>query len=103
MALIASGINDSEVARRLGVARTTVRELRRRGTCASRRPSAVPAAGGPARPVRFDAADYAELLGLYLGDGYITPLPGRAFGIFLDARYVAIVDETEALLGGTFP
>ena len=49
-------------------------------------------------------ADYAELLGLYLGDGYIGVLPRtQRLRIFLDARYSAIVDETVALLRRCFP
>jgi Homeodomain-like domain len=67
--LIASGVNDCDVSRRLGVARTTVRHWRwakERGAPARllcRR------CWRPTRRVVLTAADYAELLGLYLGDG----------------------------------
>jgi hypothetical protein len=54
--------------------------------------------------VVFTPADYAELLGLYLGDGHITALARtERLRIFLDAKHVAIVDETEALLRRCFP
>ena len=54
--------------------------------------------------MRFEAAEYAELLGLYLGDGHITTMPRtQRLRIFLDARYRTIVDETEALLRRCFP
>ena len=56
------------------------------------------------RPVQFDAAGYAHLLGLYLGDGHISAMPRtQRMRIFLDARYGAIVDEAEQLLRSTFP
>ena len=47
---------------------------------------------------------YAELLGLYLGDGHITQM-ARAdrLRLFLDAKYPNIVDESEALLRRCFP
>ena len=58
----------------------------------------------PTRSLRFTPADYAELLGLYLGDGYICALPRtERLRIFLDARYPVVVDETEALLRRCFP
>lgn len=104
--LIAAGVNDCEIARRLGIPRTTVRDWRRpryvptaphlRETCAR--------CWRPTRPVRFTPADYAELLGLYLGDGHITALARtERLRIFLDARHVTVVNEAEALLGRCFP
>jgi hypothetical protein len=105
--LIAAGINDCEIARRLGVPRTTIRDWRRprympktpgltRETC--------PRCWRATRPVRFTPEDYAELLGLYLGDGHITRMArAERLRIFLDARYSMIVDETEALLSRCFP
>lgn len=56
------------------------------------------------RPVSADPADYAEALGLYLGDGHILRV-GRShrLRISLDARYPVIVAETEDLLVRMFP
>jgi hypothetical protein len=103
LALIAAGVNDCEIARRLGIPRATVRDWRR--------PRYVPKARdvcwrcwSTTRPVRFEPADYAELLGLYLGDGYICDLPRtERLRIFLDARYPVVVDDAEALLRRCFP
>jgi hypothetical protein len=103
LALIAEGVNDCEVSRRLGVPRTTVRDWRN--------PRYVPKprevcwrCWRPTRAMLFSDADYAELLGLYLGDGYVCALPRTArLRIFLDARYTTIVAETEALLRRCFP
>jgi hypothetical protein len=52
----------------------------------------------------FTAGDYAELLGLYLGDGCISTT-GRAhrLRIFLDARYPGIIRDTVRLLERCFP
>jgi hypothetical protein len=103
LALIAAGVNDCEIARRLGIPRATVRDWRR--------PRYVPKARdvcwrcwSTTRPVRFEPADYAELLGLYLGDGHISAMPRtERMRLFLDARYPMIVDEAEALLRRGLP
>ncbi len=56
------------------------------------------------RPLAFSHRDYAELLGLYLGDGHISQLARtQSLRISLDARYPTIVDDTEALLNRCFP
>lgn len=103
LALIAAGVNDCEISRRLGIPRATIRDWR----C----PTYVPTAREecwrcwrPMSPVRFEPADYAELLGLYLGDGYICAMPRtERLRIFLDARYPVIVADAEALLRRSFP
>lgn len=104
MALIAVGVSDSEIARRLGVARTTVRDWRRPRYARQSSIIRCERCWRSMRLVRFTPADYAELLGLYLGDGYICALPRtERLRIFLDARYPVVVDETEALLRRCFP
>jgi hypothetical protein len=54
--------------------------------------------------MRFTAGDYAELLGLYLGDGCISAT-GRAYRlrISLDAAYPVIISDTVALVERCFP
>jgi hypothetical protein len=104
--LAADGINDCEIARRLGVPRTTIRDWRNpryaarpgrgRGTC--------PRCWRTTPRVAFSDADYAELLGLYLGDGHITAMARtEQLRISLDATYPNVNDEIDALLRRCFP
>lgn len=98
LALIAAGLNDSEVARRLGVPRRTVRDWRVRPRGAGAR-GICPRCWRPTSLVLFSAADYAELLGLYLGDGHISPFPRtERLRLMLDAKYPVIVDDAADLL-----
>jgi hypothetical protein len=103
--LIAAGVNDCEISRRLGVPRTTVRDWRKPRYVPRRTaPSICPRCWRPGAGLVFDAGDYAELLATYLGDGHISALPRtERLRIFLDAKYAAVVDEAEALLRRCFP
>jgi hypothetical protein len=106
--LIDAGENDCEVARRLDLPRTTVRDWRQcrdRPRAGSSPVSACPRCWRPSRrPIVFTATDYAELFGLYLGDGYIVRT-GRSdrLRLFLDSRYEQILTESRALLRRCFP
>jgi len=105
--LVAAGVNDCEIGRRLGISRSTVRDWRR-PTYVSRRPPGevltCPRCWRSSTPIVFTADDYAELLGLYLGDGYINCLARcQRLRLFLDARHARVVDEAEALLSRSFP
>ena len=92
-----AGLNDCEVARRLGVPRRTVRDWRIR-VPRRERPLCL-RCWRPTSLVLFSAADYAELLGLYLGDGHISPFPRtERLRLMLDAKYPVIVDDAAALL-----
>jgi hypothetical protein len=104
LALIDAGVNDCEIGRRLGIARTTIRDWRA-PRYARKLPHAVcPRCWQPAREILFTAGDYAELLGLYLGDGHISRLDRTCrLRIFLDAAYPAIIADTAALLERCFP
>jgi hypothetical protein len=96
-------VNDCEIARRLGVPRTTVRDWRA-PRYARRELEACWRCWRPTRPIRFTPAGYTELLGLYLGDGHITAMPRtERLRISLDARYSTIVDEAETLVARCFP
>ena len=56
------------------------------------------------QPIRFDAGDYAELLGLYLGDGWISRVSRTlVLRVALDASYPGIVGRTAAIMARTFP
>jgi hypothetical protein len=104
LALIDAGHNDCEVARSLGVPRTTVRDWRRRPY--QSQPAAIcPRCWRPSRrPIVFTDAHYAELLGLYLGDGHIVRT-GRSdrLRLFLDTRYSGINADARDLLRRCFP
>jgi hypothetical protein len=50
------------------------------------------------------AADYAELLGLYLGDGHITRMARtQRLRLMLDAKYPVIVEDAADLLHRVAP
>jgi hypothetical protein len=98
-----AGCNDCEIGRRLGVPRTTVRDWRH--------PRYIRAVLEhcarcwlPMTDVAFTPEDYAELLGLYLGDGHISQLARtQRLRLSLDSRYPEIVADTHALLRRCFP
>jgi hypothetical protein len=99
--LVAAGVNDCEIARRTGLARTTVRDIRRPRAPRSR--EICPRCWRPARPVRFSPGEYAELLGLYLGDGCISPTARtQRLRLSLDAAHGQIVVDAERLLSRCF-
>lgn len=106
MRLLRAGLNDCEVARRTGIARTTVRDWRRpryvpRPT--TRNSVTCPRCWLRARPMAFTSDDYAELLGLYLGDGHVVRHARTCrFRLFLDSRHSHIVRESHALLQRCF-
>jgi Homeodomain-like domain len=105
--LVAQGVNDCEISRRLGIPRRTILDWRRptyvprnpeipRGTC--------PRCWRTAKPVRFTSEDYSELLGLYLGDGCISKGPRtQRLRIHLDTKYPKMNREIGALLERCFP
>ena len=94
LALVDAGLNDCEISRHLGIPRRTIlgwrkppskRNLRRVIT------ETCPRCWCAAKPIHFTPDDYAELLGLYLGDGCISA-GARTFRmrIALDAKYPMI-------------
>ncbi len=113
MKLVAEGLNDCEISRRIGIPRCTILDWRRGhangwipglgGIDAKGVPRRGPEGRGPrygacpacdAEPL--DDPAYAHLLGLYLGDGTISKHPRKEsfrLRIFLDERYVGIIDE----------
>jgi hypothetical protein len=105
--LVHLGLNDCEVGRRLGVPRTTIRDWRN-PTYIPKTLSygwLCPRCWRPAyRRIEFTETDYAELLGLYLGDGHITRGPRTdRLRLSLDSQYPTIVREAVALLERSFP
>ena len=102
--LVEQGVNDCEIARRLDIPRTTVRDWRK-PRYVPRAPRAIcPRCWRRASQMVFSDEDYAELLGLYLGDGHITPMARtERLRISLDAKYPVMNAEIEALLRRCFP
>src|SRR5262245_12796444 len=100
--LIAAGMNDCAVSRQVGVPRTTVRDWRRRPAIRTRGP------GGPCGKAhdfaQLPADAYCYLLGLYLGDGYISRSARmRHLRITLDKKYPAIIDRCRQALDVLMP
>src|SRR5215210_1200427 len=103
--LVDAGLNDREVSRRTGIPRRTVRDMRRfregrRATITE----TCPRCWHAAKPMVFTSADYAELLGLYLGDGCISRgARTDRLRISLDAKYPGIIEDARQLLVRCFP
>jgi Homeodomain-like domain-containing protein len=104
IALVEAGVNDCEVARRLGVPRTTVRDWRRWTPSPGTGEKCPRCRRTSLKTIALTEADYAELLGLYLGDGHIVRTSrSDRLRLFLDTRYVEIVAEARQLLERCFP
>lgn len=103
LALVAEGLNDCEVARRMGLPRETVRSWRAPAYVRTQPAQVCARCWEAARPMWFSDTDYAELLGLYLGDSHIVRAR-RTFRLrlFLDSTYPQIIDEARALLERCF-
>jgi hypothetical protein len=92
--LIAAGINDGEIARRLGIPRPTVRDWRCRPQVRSRLPAGSAECGVDHDFVALPAAPYAYLLGMYLGDGCISrSRQVWRLRIVLDQKYPTIIER----------
>jgi hypothetical protein len=108
--LAGHGLSASEVARRVGVPRATVRDW-----LAGRVPARVPAhygttpgacgACGGVHDLDALPASYVYLLGMYLGDGCLSAHPRGVFKlrISLDARYPGIAEECERAIRAVMP
>jgi hypothetical protein len=105
--LIAQGINDCEISRRMGIPRGTIRDWRR-PTYVRRNPE-IPSETCPrcwraAKPMRFTPDDYSELVAVYLGDGSISTHPRtQRLRVALDEKYPRIIADVRALLERCFP
>lgn len=91
--LIEAGLSQAETARRLGIPRSTVVTWVREGFPVARRSLRCDPCPHIASAVHDPA--YAYLLGLYLGDGCISPMPRGVYKlrIALDVKYPGIIDE----------
>ena len=103
-------LSASEISRRTGIPRSTVRDwLGGRTPRAGRPPRAGRADGCPTcRGDRHDLlslSQYSYLLGLYLGDGCISSHPRAVYKlrVYLDAKYPGIVAECVAAIHSVLP
>jgi Homeodomain-like domain len=102
LALAAEGQTSAAIARRTGIPRSTVRDWRA-GLLPQRdrpRPCPICAPGSVELPPR----EYVYLLGLYLGDGYISR-GARTYCLrfFLDGAYPGIIRECRESLEAIRP
>jgi hypothetical protein len=100
--LIRAGVNDSEIGRRLGIPRVTIRDWRvglaagsggRTKEWTGMRPSTVSCFR--CRGGSVDEEAYAYLLGMYLGDGCLSPHARDVYRLRIacDLKYPDIIDE----------
>lgn len=105
--LLASGLSRAEAARRSGVPRATLRSWIPPGinTVIARREESTHCDGACERVRRVPRAEYAYLLGLYLGDGCLTCHRRNTYRlrIALDVRYPSIIEECESAMAGVLP
>jgi hypothetical protein len=107
MALVATGLNDCEIARQTDIPRRTIVDWRNgkipsRGAVRSRRRGACAVCAGD--PSTLPASEYAFLLGLYLGDGCISDGPRTyRLRIALDSRYPKIIADCAAAIEAVTP
>jgi hypothetical protein len=90
------GLSATEIGRRIGVPRPTVRDwVSGREPRRGRRRDGCPGCGGSTHDFSALPAAYVYLLGLYLGDGCIATHPRGVYKLrlALDAKYPGIIDE----------
>ena len=107
LALAAQGVNACEIARRIGVPRSTVRDWIRDAQRHHRRSrqSRCARCGGEAHKLSRLPPEYTYLLGLYLGDGCLSRHRRDVYKlrITLDTRYPGIVDACEDSIRHVMP
>lgn len=101
--LVAEARNDSDISRRTGIPRTTVRDWRLGlRTSSPRNGGSCP---GDHSFSALPARQYSYLLGLYLGDGFIASSRRGVWKlrISMDARYTGIIEQACAAMEAVMP
>jgi hypothetical protein len=102
--LSASGVGDGEIARAVGLARPTVRDMVRGRYRRSALTEHCWRCWRRSRPTRLTAGSYAELLGFYLGDGHVLRMARtEKLRVSLDTRHPRVVAHVRALVAQTLP
>ena len=104
--LIASGLNDCQVARATGIPRSTVRDWRvGKRTVDKSVGAGCTTCDGPAHDFGALPDSYAYLVGLYLGDGCLSECARRVFRlrIALDGLYPGIISECKEAMREVLP
>jgi hypothetical protein len=104
LALAAEGRSATEVARLVGVPRPTIRDWIH-GRVPKRSPPGGCATCGGVHDFACLPPAYVQLLGLYLGDGCLSPHRRDVYKlrITLDARYPQIADECQDAMEAVMP
>jgi hypothetical protein len=101
--LRAQGHSIRRVAREVGVARSTIRAWCTDTSRHVRSRKSKPLEARALLPLGAEA-DYAYLLGIYLGDGHVAHMPrSYVLRLALDARYPEIIEATCAAAGSVMP
>ena len=104
LSLVAEGLNDCEISRTLGIPRATIRDWRKPSYVKRRETATCPRCWRATKAMVFKAADYAQLLGLYLGDGTISRgARTDRLRITLDNKYPQVIEEAREVLERCFP
>jgi hypothetical protein len=108
-ALVAAGLNDCAIARESGIPRATVKDWRHARRW-ERWPYNVHAescvsCGTTEHDFEALPAEYAYLLGMYLGDGHIVACPKGVYRLIvaMDAAYPGIIRECSAAIASLVP
>jgi Helix-turn-helix domain of resolvase len=102
--LALEGLNISQIAREVGVARATVRDWLRPQSTRLAMPTCPDCGHEPHEFDQLPGREYSYLLGVYLGDGTLSWF-GRCFGlrVFMDSRYPGIIGEVAESMRAVMP
>ena len=103
--LVASGLNDCDIARLTAIPRSTIREWRSTRRWARCPQESCTTCGAAVHDFERLPASYVYLLGLYLGDGCLSKHRRGVFRlrVVLDSRYPGIVAECAAAMQDLLP